>query len=784
MDFPTVMRAARFFLAAGLLGVVVAARAVETLTQTELERVVAQAAQQAVKRAPNSVLAVVDRDGRALAVWSVDGSAPSAAQIAIAVSKAGTAAFLSSNEEAFSSRTAGFIIQQNFPPRVRNRPPGPLVGVGFSNLAFSDVNYFRTLDGARIPGTRLYGSPGGVPLFKNGTLVGGIGSTGDGTEKEDATITGADLDEEIALAGQIGFAPAGAIWGSQVLIDGIRVAYIETTIPTVSVSGATPGAAVAGFEPRAQAAVSWPQAVAGGVFGELRAATRADPLSGAIRGQARLTEAEVRTILAHAAARASITRAGIRLPAGKAAQVFISVVNNPDAAGVAPVVLGTFRTPDATIFSWDVSVQKARTAVFFSSDTRAHSARTVGFLAQSLYPPGIINKPAGPYFGLQERFSIPLLSGTAGANPNLPNGITIFPGAFPLYRSGVLIGAIGVSGDGIDQDDLIAAAGTEGFPSAVAIRADQQFYLGVRLPYAKFPRDSELRPGITPVLPSGFANLASEGPPGALLNLSARGYQAGAGNLILGFVTEATELRSWLLRGVGPSLASFGVSDPVAAPALEVYSGATVIDSAGAWSGRSDAAALRAAAVETGAFALTEGSADAALVKPLPAGAYTVVVRGAGGGTALAEVYDGAGAQTSGALRNASIRGTVGAADKPLGAGLVIGAGASRTVLVRGVGPSLAKFGVGNPLAAVTLQLVNGWGETIATSAGWSEGSNADEIAAATAKIGAFPLASEPAGDAALLVTLPGGSYTVTARAADGTSGAGGEVLLEVYVAD
>ena len=44
-------------------------------------------------------------------------------------------------------------------------------------------------------------------------------------------------------------------------------------------------------------------------------------------------------------------------------------------------------------------------------------------------------------------------------NPNLPNGITIFPGGFPLYRNGVLIGAIGVSGDGVDQDDIISASG-------------------------------------------------------------------------------------------------------------------------------------------------------------------------------------------------------------------------------------------------------------------------------------------------------------------------------------
>lgn len=787
MDFPSVMRSARILWVLVWLEAAFVVQAAESLTQTEVERVIAQASQQAVKRAPHSVLAVVDRDGRALAVWSVDGSAPSGAQIATAVSKAGTAVFLSSNEHAFSSRTAGFIIQQNFPPRVRNRPPGPLVGVGFSNLAFSDVNYFRsaTSPEARIPGTRLYGSPGGVPLYKNGVLVGGVGATGDGTEQEDATIVDGDIDEEVALAGQVGLAPSAVIWGSQVFIDGIRVPYIGTPIPAVTSGGAATGVAAVNFSPRGLPAVIWPQAIAGGVFGEVRATPRGDPLSGTIRGQARLTEAEVRTIISRAAARAAITRAGIRLPAGRPAQVFITVVNNPDAAGVAPAVLGTFGTNDATIFSWDVSVQKARTAVFFSSDTRAHSVRTVGFLAQSLYPPGIINKPAGPYFGLQERFSIPLLSGTAGSNANLPNGITIFPGGFPLYRNGVLIGAIGVSGDGVDQDDLIAAAGTEGLQPVESIRADQQFYLGIRLPYAKFPRDAELRPGVTPTLPTGFANLAAEGPPGALLNLSARGYAAGGGdNLILGFVTETTEARSWLLRGVGPSLAGFGVSDSLAAPELSVYSGSNVIDNAGAWSGRSDTAVLRNAAAETGAFPLVEGSADAALIKSLPTGAYTVVVRGAGAGTALAEVYDGVGAQTAGALRNASIRGRVTSAEKPLVAGLVIGAGASRTVLVRGVGPGLAKYGVAQPLAGVTLQLVNEWGETIASGARWSDGSNVAEIEQATAKVGAFPFEKETTGDTALLVTLPGGNYTVMARPADGAGEVGGEMLLEVYVVD
>jgi uncharacterized protein GlcG (DUF336 family) len=172
------------------------------------------------------------------------------------------------------------------------------------------------------------------------------------------------------------------------------------------------------------------------------------------------------------------------------------------------VVLGTMCTsPDTTRFSWDVAAQKARTALFFSDATRAFSSRTVGFLAQSKYPPGIQGTAPGPFLGLQETFSAfpspfpppltnPLNGYTAtnapAVNPNLPNGITIFPGGFPLYRDGVLIGAVGVSGDGIDQDDIVGSSGAAVFPAPAEIRADRMEHRDARLPYAKFPRNPRL----------------------------------------------------------------------------------------------------------------------------------------------------------------------------------------------------------------------------------------------------------------------------------------------------
>jgi uncharacterized protein GlcG (DUF336 family) len=465
------------------------------LSIDEQAQVFAQAAGAALKSAPGSVIAIVDRDGRELLVRSADGTQDfTEAQEAVAVSKAGTAVFLSSGGEALTSRTAGFIIQQHYPPGIRFTPPGPLVGVGFSSMAFSDVNYFRRLDGSRIPGTRLYGSPGGMPLYRAGVLVAGVGVTGPEPEVEDGSIYGPDTNEVIAMTGQVGFEPPSTILASNILVGGIRLTYAASTAGGLAGSPAPDAAGLA-----APAPLPWPTAAMGGVTGQVRSPIIADPVAGTISGQARLSQAEVAEIISGAAARSMVTRAGIRLPLGQTAEVFISVVNNPNQPGEAPMVLGTFRTPDATVFSWDVSVQKARTALFFSDGTRAFSARTVGFLAQSMYPPGIDNEPAGPFNGLQERFSAPIITGSGTVDGNLPNGITIFPGGFPLYRNGVLIGAIGVSGDGIDQDDLIASSGTTGFQPSISIRADNFTYLAARLPYAVFPRSPQLT-GISPTV--------------------------------------------------------------------------------------------------------------------------------------------------------------------------------------------------------------------------------------------------------------------------------------------
>jgi uncharacterized protein GlcG (DUF336 family) len=509
------------------------------LTAGNVRRIIKNAVTRAARISPSSVIAVTDREGNVLAVWVVDGGAATGPEIATAVSKAGTAAYLSSNQNAFTSRTAGFIIQQHFPPGVINAAPGPLVGVGLSNLFISDINKFRgpgsvivfnqepgkSIEPVPKPpllgGSSLDGTPGGVPLYKGGELVGGIGVTGDGVpgpipnfraENPFIYIAGPDKDEDIALAGQNGFAPDSSITADNVFINGIRLPYTNTSTPKANKKKKRKSGLRGNEDPNyplrgAPPPFPYPRTTFGGVTGELRQPIITDPrFATPINGQARLTAAEVTNIINFAADRVRITRAAIRLPIGTQMEAFITVVNNPNVPAVEPTVLGTFRTGEATLFSWDVAVQKARTVIYYSTNdflgfgfNAAMSVRTVGFLAQCNYPPGIDGNPQGPFNGEQERFSALLgnhcnpagitFNTAATPNPELPNGITIFPGAFGLYRNGVLIGAIGVSGDGVDQDDIVAASGTHDFLAPLSIRADQFFFRGARLPYAKFPRD-------------------------------------------------------------------------------------------------------------------------------------------------------------------------------------------------------------------------------------------------------------------------------------------------------
>ena len=512
--------------------------AATNLTSSDVQIILQQAASAASALGKPVNIVVTDREGNVIGFFPMPGTpTPSTIRSVgrlgqglegtvvppaeAATAKAATAAFFSTSGNAFTTRTAGFIIQEHFPPGISFRAGGPLYGVQFSSLPCSDI---------KKPSARLglSGDPGGLPIYKNGLPAGGIGVEGDGLYTVDRAPADNDqpFEELIAASGVRGFEAPALIRGDNILVDGIRLPFSNVVNPLAPAIVAS----IAGAAISAPPASEFVPQVVGGIAGEV--SPRFFPFIGgtAPAGNA-LTASEVGTIIAHAAQQANITRAAIRQPLGSNARVNIAVV---DTAGV---VLGIFRQQDAPIFGFDVAVQKARTAAFFSGANAAASLRAAGFgsyvdrasadglrfdgsvaftdratgfLHRPFFPDGIDDTAAGPFstaladwspfnVGLQlELIRTNFLASLSGpmvrctSIPALPNGVQIFPGSVPLYKNGVLVGAIGISGDGVDQDDLIAAAGANGFSPPTAIRADQVFVRGVRLPFLKFPRSPDL----------------------------------------------------------------------------------------------------------------------------------------------------------------------------------------------------------------------------------------------------------------------------------------------------
>jgi uncharacterized protein GlcG (DUF336 family) len=541
--------------------------AAESLSGTEVGTIIAQAAAEARARGVSATIAVTDRVGNVLAVFAMPGAAATARipaapdgtsrdaqgltipSAGAAIAKAITGAYLSSGGNAFSSRTASFIVQEHFPPAptTAGLESGPLFGVQFSQLPCSDLAA-RVTDGFIGPKRSPLGlaaDPGGFPLYKNGVVVGGIGVIADGAYSFDPNVLDRDndLDEAIALAGTVGFAAPETIRANRISADGTTLRYTDVEYTQIgNVAGASFAGTAGALVPVA-GYYTGTALLSGAAYGTeasgVRASTSAEFANrdafvltngaGVNRYPVRaatdagdvttpLTAAEARAILEEAFTVMSRARAQIRQPLDSRAQVTISLV---DTRGQ---VLGIVRSPDAPIFGIDVSLQKARTANFFSgrfaaADLNAASGevpqfvtrtrtflgdpgalggafgianRTVGNLARPYFPDGEVGQPNGPLSRPIQQFS-PFSTGlqsalvignlaqhlgfvtgasaadtpractslpqVAGGNPRLANGIQIFPGSVPIYRGTALVGAIGVSGDGIDQDDMISFLG-------------------------------------------------------------------------------------------------------------------------------------------------------------------------------------------------------------------------------------------------------------------------------------------------------------------------------------
>lgn len=624
------------------------------LSVTEVEQIIAQGVAEAQANGVAATIAVVDRVGNVLGVFRMSGAGDLVSITSergvtgglenlgvpselAAIAKAITGAYLSSEGNAFTTRTANQIVQEHFNPGEFNAPAGPLFGVQFSQLPCSDMSQrFEDADlGPKRSPLGLSADPGGLPLYKDGTPIGGVGVAADAIYGLDLVIsnTDRDVDELIATAATFGFSAPIDRRGDRITVDGKIFRFSDVDFSDLS---STPGsgsyAAVNGSigRPIPVPAYFDGQIRAGTAFGTAASGIRADseffaaedafilvdqnnqnryPPRGGTDGAAALTATEAETILREALKVANRARAQIRRPLSTPARVSISVVDTNGA------LLAFARTRDAPIFGTEVSLQKARTAAFYSggfaaddiqslppavflnagvdpsrgvvfsvvgesslaayvsrvrsflgvpsalADGIAFSDRAGGNLSRPFYPDGILGTENGPFSrpfpqwspfsdgiqldlvynqlaqhvahylnqaslasqldgtDLQTREGVALFIGDAlfapkptdenpvplpdigrgqcTTLPRLPNGIQIFPGSVPIYRGTTLIGGIGVSGDGIDQDDMVSFLGLHNAGVALngsvnnapkGIRADNLVPRGARLRYVQCPQ--------------------------------------------------------------------------------------------------------------------------------------------------------------------------------------------------------------------------------------------------------------------------------------------------------
>lgn len=669
-----------------------------TNTTGDVQKVLAQAVAEARARNVDATIAVTDRSGNVLAVLrtslfggnsSANNSAPTTGPLATAlagrrvvtvgsasegrivsgglerlaiipdelaaISKAVTASYLSSEGNAFTTRTASFIVQEHFiPGEADDKESGPLFGVQFTQLACSDLNN-RFIDGVQdvadgtgstaMDGTfgpkrsplGLSADPGGIPLYKFGTPVGGVGVISDGIYGLDKNSIDIDSgiklqDEVIALAATFGFAAPPDRRAGLISLDGRLARFTDAQfsdlqsvpnqilaltfpdncdgtvanscnvmdannmkvgelvpvqgyyIPSSSLFNKGIGKGVQFTKPESgfvSAALTNPNDLAinnndidAFVLVDDKGVNRFPPKDSQIAGAGGLKKNEVVSILRNVIMVANKTRAQIRRPLSTPMRATVSVV---DANGV---ILGISRTRDGPVFGIDTSLQKARTATFFShpnaaadladtdgndlavndlsdgivgndfagapnaqyraadgtpttiinisdnyvgsvasgrgvrgflqdnnalTGTHAFADRSGGNLSRPFFPDGVegiasgvpntvhgpLSKPFAEWSPFSTGLQLDLVMNNivqhvlfaAGASPTdvgrncsnitrsegrsgigakttpLANGIQIFPGSVPIYRNGVLIGGVGVSGDGVDQDDLASFLG-------------------------------------------------------------------------------------------------------------------------------------------------------------------------------------------------------------------------------------------------------------------------------------------------------------------------------------
>lgn len=324
-----------------------------------------------------------------------------------------------------------------------------------------------------------------------------------------------------------------------------------------------------------------------------------------------------------------------------------------------------------------------------------------------------------------------------------------------IISSGVvstLAGSAGVAG----ADDGIGSSARFRNPKGIAVDSNGTIYVADT-------QNHTLRIGLPDTGQSRLVNLSARSPAGT-----------GEQTLIVGFVVTGSGSKSALLRAVGPTLATYGVTNPLADPRLRLHNSAgTELAANDNWGG---GGTLATAFTSVGAVALPESSRDAALASALPSGVYSfhVLSSDTGTGVALAELYDADAATGPAHVVNMSVRTQIGTGEDILIAGFVISGSTPQTVLIRGLGPTLTGYGVTGALADPQLRLYRS-GTLLDSNDDWG---GIAQLKSVFTSVGAVGLASDASKDAALLVTLVPGIYTAHVSGAGGTTGVG---LVEIY---
>lgn len=394
--------------------------------------------------------------------------------------------------------------------------------------------------------------PGGIPIYKNNQLVGGIGvffpgKTGFATEENSSLGTTYDPTrpdrsfeaEYIAFAavggapglgfgvGAIGAAPALKGFGLPLTPQNQRIDLVGITLDVVGPGGVRGPENLANFGRTlglGDVNSGEDKRVTPGSTLYLDGLPVSEGWLVVPHDGVGVTGEQARKVIEDGVAQANRTRAAIRLPLNSTTRMVLAV------ADLNGNVVGLYRMPDATVFSIDVAVAKARNVTYYAGPDLQQADRLAGvaigtaltnrsfrYLSLPFFPEGIDGSPPGPFSILNDGGVDPRTARTVGAsqpasayqsvqgydafhpgtnfrdpdNVLNQNGIVFFPGSAPVYGGEVLVGGYGISGDGVDQDDVVTVGGIGGLAAPERVRIDRVFVRGVRVPYHKFNRNPE-----------------------------------------------------------------------------------------------------------------------------------------------------------------------------------------------------------------------------------------------------------------------------------------------------